>query len=281
MRLTAALLVTLLAARALPAQQPPAKFGVARFTFHQGEDGPPLPRGYRYVSGEPLYLSFRVSGYKVVKNRVDLRWQLIATDPDGLLLFEPVSGAVREEVSSADENWLPRVQKTLTLPPILPTGVYQLKLRVADELAAAAAEDVFEFNVRGLDLPPPGEIAIANLKFYREENGRFPAEPPLFSAGATVWIRFELGAFALGEKNRFHVEYGVRILRPSGKVLFEQDPAAAEQDAPFYPKRQMRSEFSITTTPDLSPGEYTVLVQARDRVSGKSAEAKAVFQIQK
>lgn len=275
----ALLLSAALTAAAQPKQ--PAKLSPVRITLHQGEDGPPLPAGYEFVSGEPVYVSFRVAGVKQVKDRVDVRWQIIATDPDGLLLFPALNGAIREEVSAADETWLPRVQQTLALPAMLTSGVYRMKIRVADELAQASAEQTLEFKVRGRTYEPPGQIAVRNLKLYREENDRFPAEPPLFTAGATIWIRFDLAAFSIGDKNRIDVEYDVAVLRPSGKVLFEQNNAAAESDTPFYPKRAMYGGFSINTTPDLSPGEYTVIIRARDKQAGNAVEEKATFRVEK
>ncbi len=77
------------------------------------------------------------------------------------------------------------------------------------------------------------------------------------------------------------MEYDVAVLRPSGKVLFEQNNAAAESETPFYPKRTMTGGFSVNTTPDLTPGEYTVVIRARDKQGGQAVEAKAPFQIEK
>lgn len=266
---------------ALAQPKGPPKLAPVRITLHQGEDGPPLPAGYQFVSGEPVYLSFRIAGVKAVKNRVDVRWQLVATDPEGLLLFPALNGAIREEVTAADENWLPRVQQTLALPAMLTSGIHKMRIRVADELAQASADAVVELRVRGRTYPPPAQIAVQNLRLYREENDPFPASPPLFTAGATLWIRFELVGYSIGEKNSFAVEYDVAVLRPSGKVLFEQNNAATEGDTPFYPKRAMFGGFSVSTTPDLTPGEYTVRIRARDKQSGQAIEETAKFQVEK
>jgi hypothetical protein len=259
----------------------PVRLSVARVVFHQGEDGAALPATYQYVSGEPLYLSFRIAGYRAVKDQVELRWQIIATDPDGLLLFPPLSGELREEVTHNDENWLPRVQQTLTLPPQLPSGVFKLKLRVADQHAQASAEHEAEFRVRGRQFAPQGELTVRNLRFFREEDDPYPAEPPLFTAGATIWLRFDILGFQLGDKNLYDVGYGVQVLRPSGKVLFETEDAAREKETPFYPKRAMLGGFSLNTTPDLTPGEYTVVIRVRDAVGGHEVEHRGVFQVEK
>jgi radical SAM protein with 4Fe4S-binding SPASM domain len=83
--------------------------------------------------GELLYFWFRIAGYWVKNDRVDLRWLIYASDPDGRLLWEPVNGAIGEEVSHNDENWLPKVSQTLPLPPQLKPGRYKLLIRVIDE----------------------------------------------------------------------------------------------------------------------------------------------------
>lgn len=257
----------------------PAKLAIVRPVLSEGEGGPALPAGYQFVSGEPLYLNFRISGYKVVKDRVDVRWHLIATDPEGILIFPAINGAFREEVSAADDNWQPRVQQTLTLPDMLPGGTYRLRLRIADEYAKTGAEHDLEFRVRGPSFEPPGKVAIRNIRFYREETSRSPADPPVYVAGATVWIRFDLVGYSIGEGNKFDVQYGVSVLRPSGKPLFEQPQAASEGAAPFYPKRAMFGGFNLTTTPDLSPGEYVLVIRAKDNLGNQEVEERAVFQV--
>ena len=123
------------------AQAVPSKLAIVSAILHdRREDGPGIPASYEYVPGELLYLSYRMAGYTAKNDAVDLRWQMYLTDPDGLLL-EPISnGAVRDEVTSRDKDWLPKVEQTVPLPPELYAGLYAIHLRVADELAQSSVE---------------------------------------------------------------------------------------------------------------------------------------------
>lgn len=265
--------------------QPPAPTSglrLAQITLHdRRESGPSIPAGYQYRSGELMFFSFRVAGYTVRKDRVDLRWQLFATDPDGLLLFDVMRGTVQEEVTHADEQWLPRVALTLPLPPQLPPGAYRLRVLVSDELAGKSAEAHVPFEVGGRPIPRPDALTIMNAGFYKTESGGSPMNPAVYLQGEQLFLRFDLAGFQLGEKNLFSVSYGVRLLRPSGNLLYEQVPAAEESDTPFYPKRLMLGGLSLTLSPDLTPGEYTLHLFAEDRVGNQKTEHPLKFLVEK
>jgi hypothetical protein len=263
------------------AQQPAAKLGVVRPTFHEREDGPPIPAGYEYYPGELMHFSFRIAGYAVQKDRVDLRWQLFAADPEGLLLFPPLSGAVSEEISENDKEWLPRVKESIPLPPQLPEGVFSLKIRVADEFAKSSAEQVVQFSVRGRKPEKLEALTVRDMRFYRREEDFNPLPDALYRPGDAVFGRFEIAGFRVAEKNRFDVEYGLRVLRPSGKLLYEEPKAAAESDTPYYPKRYMNGGFNLTLSKDLTPGEYTIVITARDNIAQSSAELSGKFRVEK
>lgn len=243
------------------------------------EDGPAIAADYQYYAGELLYLSFRISGFKAVKDAVNLRWQLVGVDPEGLLLTPPANGAIQEEISFNDKEWLPKVAYTLPLPAQLPPGVYKLKIQVADENAKTTADKAVEFNVGGRPLPRPDKFSVLSLGFYRQEGDRQPMEDPAYRAGETLLARFQLAGFQLGEKNRFDVSYGLSILGASGKVLYSQEDAATDNGAPFYPRRMLNGALTLNLTAGVQPAEYTLVVKAKDRVSQTEAEARAQFKV--
>lgn len=279
-----AILIAMACVAAASGQPPQAgsRLAVVQTVLHdRQESAPQIPPGYKYVAGELMYLSFRIGGYQVKNDKVDLRWQLVATDPEGLLLWEPLSGAVREEVTHNDESWLPKVEQSLALPPQLFPGKYKLKIRIADELAQVATEKEIEFDVGGRALPAVDKLTILNAAFYRSEDDRHPMDPVVYKPGDSVFVRFELAGFRLGEKNRYDVEYGIRVLRPSGKVLYEEPKAAAESESPYYPKRLMLGGLSINLTPDLTPGEYTMAITAKDNTGQQTASESVKFSVLK
>ena len=269
------------ASAAPPAARPsPKNLAVTSAVLHQGrEDGPVISSGYEFIGGELLYLSFQVSNFAVQKDQVQVRYQLIVTDPDGVLLMDTVSGKVEVEMTENDKNWVPRVRETLPLPPLLPTGAYQVKIRVADEYGKTSAEETLEFRVRGRKVELSDKLVIRDFLFYRTEEEREPAVPPVFRGGDPIFARFLLTGYKLGEKNKFDIGYGIRVLRPNGSVLFEEPSAAAEQDSPFYPKRFLLGGMSLNLSKDVPPGEYTVVVLAKDNIGGQTLEDRFKFEV--
>lgn len=272
------LLALLALLTAVPAAPP--KMAIVDAILHdQREDGPEIPASYEYVPGELLYLSYRIAGYTVKNDAVDLRWQMYLTDPDGLLLAPIANGAVREEVSVRDKDWLPRVDQTIALPPELYAGGFAIHLRVADELAQATAERVLPFRVRGRAPEKLPGITARGVRFYHGEDDAVPLSAAIYRPGETLWARFEITGYSLGEHNAFDVEYGLAVYGPSGNLLYEQPVAAQEHDAPFYPKRWLLGGFSLTISPSQPPGEYRVTVRVRDKLAKTSTEQSASFQV--
>lgn len=256
------------------------KLSIVQAVLHdQREDAPAISPNYHYVAGEVLYLSYRVSGYTVKDETVDLRWQMYLTDPDGLLLAPIEDGAFKVEVTTNDKDWLPKVDHAVPLPPQLYSGDYVIHLRVSDEKVRATVEQTVAFHVRGRNKDKLEGILIRGLHFYRGEDDPTPIDPVSYHSGATVWARFEIAGYRFGEKNAFDVEYGLAVYRPSGELLYEQPLAANEHDAPFYPKFWLMGGFSLNLGADLSPGDYTVKVQVRDKLAKTAGEQSAAFQV--
>lgn len=277
-----ALALCLIAAAPPAPQGQTRKLAVVQAVLHdRGESAPSIAAGYKYTSGELIYFSFRIGGYAVKNDRVNLRWLIYASDPVGRLLWEPYNGAINEEVSHNDENWLPKVAQTLPLPPQLPPGGYKLLIKVSDENAQASVEREMAFEVGGQAIPQPAEFSILNEGFYRSEQDRSPMAEAVYRPGDALLLRFQLAGFKLAEKNRFEVEYGLRVLRPSGREMYSEPKAAHENDAPYYPKRVMNGAIGLNLTPDLTVGEYTIVLTARDVVGQAEAEKQVKFKVEK
>jgi hypothetical protein len=261
---------------------PAAGLTVVQPVLHfRGESGGAISESYEYVGGELMYFSFRIAGYKVKNDRADLRWLIFASDPAGVLLWEPLSGQIQAEVTHHDENWLPEVRELLPLPPQLPPGSYHIKIRVADENAGTSVEHEVGFRVGGKPLPTTDKLSILDVRFYRSDQDPSPLPEPVYRPGDALWMRFGLAGFQLGEKNRFDVEYGLKVLRPSGKEMYSEPKAAAEQDAPYYPKRFLTGTLSLNLSADLTPGRYTIVVLARDNVANVPTEKAVEFVVEK
>lgn len=255
---------------------------IVRATLHsRQEDGPAIADNYEYYSGELLHLSYRIAGYRVQKDKVGLRWQVIAVDPEGRLLVPALSGSIEEDVSDNDRDWLPKVQLSLPLPGQLPPGGYTLKLHAADELGASEVDTEVVFRVGGRPLPQVQGFSVVNLRFFRLETDRVPLEAPVYHPGESLLARFELAGFALGEKNRFDVSYGLSIQDEAGTVLYSRPDAATDSGAPFYPQRLLNGVLSLDLNAEVRPAGYTLVVQASDRVGGGRAELSGKFRVEK
>jgi hypothetical protein len=272
-------LLALLAALTTAQAAPPKLAIVGAILHEQREDGPEIPASYEYVPGELLYLSYRIAGFTVKNDAVDLRWQMYLTDPDGLLLAPISNGAVRDEVTARDKDWLPKVDQTVPLPPELYAGSFAIHLRVADELAQAEAERIIPFRVRGRAPEKLPGITARGVRFYHGEDDAVPLAPAIYRPGETLWARFEIAGYSLGEHNAFDVEYGLAVYGPSGSLLYEQPVAAQEHDAPFYPKRWLVGGFSLSISANQPSGEYRVTVRVRDKLAKTSTEQSASFQV--
>lgn len=264
--------------------QPPAPatrgLSVVRPTFHfRQEGGASISPTYQYTAGELLYFSFRIAGFTVQKDKVSLRWQLVAIDPEGLLLMAPLNGSIDEELTDNDKNWLPKVEQTLPLPAQLPPGVYRLKLHIADELAKTSIDTEAGFKVGGKPLPAVKELTILNLRFLRAPTDQQPMREAVYHPGEMLIARFDLAGFQLGEKNRFHVDYGLSVLNSTGKVLFTQQNAASETNAPYYPQRLLNGELTLNLNAQVLPAEYTLMVKVRDHVANTETEQGARFTV--
>lgn len=262
------------------AANPPKPLAIQNVALSQYEDGPGLPASSHFLPGETIFLSFQISGYKPAgedEPSIKLNWTVEAKDPGGIPIVEPQDGKVVANLAQEDKRWMPKVRHTILVPPFAPSGVYHVIMAVKDEVANTEVRKDVDFNVHGVDIPAAAELTLRDVHFYRGEEDKQPLGTPVYRPGDTVWIKFGIVGFKLGEQNRFEVGYGIAVLRANGEPLFQQPEAAVERDQTFYPRRFVPAALSLNLTKDLRPGEYTVIVTAADKVGGQKAESRQTF----
>jgi hypothetical protein len=262
---------------------PPKPLTIQNVALSQYDDGPSLPASSYFVQGETIFFSFQISGYRPTGEddpRIKLSWRIETKDPDGLLIVEPQTGTIAAGLSSEDKNWMPKVRETIQMPPFAPPGTYHISMLVKDEVANAETRKEAEFQVHGLVVEPSPNLVLRNVHFYRGEEDKAPLGVAAYRPGDTVWLRFGIVGFKLGEQNRFEVGYGITVLRANGDVLFQQPEAAVERDQSYYPRRYVPAALSLNLTKDLRPGQYTVVLSADDKVGGQKAEARQAFTVE-
>ena len=265
----------------LRAAAPQPKLAIVNPMLHDSEDGPPVPSDYKFAPGDTVYFSFQVSGYKKTEdNKIDVAYEMNARDPEGVLLAPPDVGSVGTTLSDEDKKWLPKVRYSFVVPGFAETGNYRIEIKLRDRFGGTEADLTEPFAVAGKHLEPSDKLVIRDFRFLRTEEDKNPVEVAAYRPGDTLWARFDLTGYKLGDENAFDVEYGVSILRSDGTVSYSQDHAAEEKDKSFYPQRYTPGVVSIHIPPDLARGAYTLVIAAKDDLSGATAEVRRRFTVE-
>jgi hypothetical protein len=258
-----------------------APLAITNVIAHQMEDGPLTSVPKSFVTGEVVFLSFQLDGYKVSPdNRVKLSYLIDALDPKGVKIVETIESNVDSEVTPQDKEWKPKVRQQIVIPPLALPGVYKFVIKASDDQAKTTAEKEHTITVTGHQVAESPTLVIRNFGFYRSEDDRKPLAPAAYRPGDAIWARFDITGFQYGPTNRIEVEYGISVLSPGGKVLFTQEQAAVERSESFYPKRYIPSIFSLRLQPGTTPGEYSILLTARDHIGGQTYEQKETFSVE-
>lgn len=266
---------------AMPEQPAPKKLSIARATLRQYEDGPPQPAGFSFMTGDTVFFTFQIQGFKVSDDsNVDLHYRIEPVDPQGVRVAEPIEHDIQTQVSAEDRNWVPIVRESFQIPPLALPGTYQVRLAVEDKLAKQNVESELNVVVRGRKVEPSTTLTARGFRFLRNEDDREPLVSAVYHPGDAIWGRFEITGFKYGDKNHIHVEYGIAVLAPSGKTLYSQPTAAVEDDATYYPKRYLPGMLSLSLGKDFRPGQYTVVLSLRDEVGKQSQEERYPFRVE-
>jgi hypothetical protein len=274
--------LALLFALALVAYSATAPLAILRPSISDMEDGPAVPAAFTFVPGQFIFLKFQINGFKISdEQKIHLSYRMDALDPKGVRLLETVTGQVDTTLTPEDKNWKPVVRQQLLLPPLGPSGVYKIALQVTDDLArGATVSQDFPLEVRGRDVAPSDTLTIRNLHFYRGEEDRDPLTVAAYKPGDTLWARFDIVGYKFGPGNSIDVDYGLSVLAPGGKVLYTQDKAAEEKTSSFYPKAYVPGSMNLSLQSNIRPGQYSIVLTARDHTGNQTCEAKGDFTIE-
>jgi hypothetical protein len=283
MRLRAFIAAALLAGAAWPARMTaePKPLTIVKPVLHQYENGPAVGAGYSFFTGDTVFFSFQIGGYKVSPDsKIDLSYRIEAADADGVPIVEPIQGSVATEVSEEDKHWMPVVRSSVLMPPLGLGGVYHIKIAAEDKLSHQKAAAGIDVPVRGRHVEPSPVLTARNFRFQRTEEDSDALVEAIYHPGDTVWAHFEITGFRYAEKNHIHVEYGVELLDAAGKSLFSLPQAAVEDDQSFYPKRYLPGMLSLNLAKDILPGQYAVVVTLRDGVGNQNQELRETFRVE-
>ena len=261
-----------------------SKLSIEHPMLHQSEDGPPVPGSFQFAPGDLVFFSCQLGGYKKVekdnKEVISLTYSMEVRDQRGVLLAPADDGKIVTEVSAEDKNWMPKVRFSFSIPSFVDSGEYQILTKAKDEMSGGEAQAPTKFTVLGRNVPPSDTLVVRNYRFLRGEEDQNPLAVAAYRPGDTVWARFEMTGYKLGEKNQFDIEYGLTVLRPNGQVTYSQPHAAEEKTQTFYPQRYNPGVLSLNLPKDLQLGEYTIVLTVRDNLGAQTYEMKERFSVE-
>lgn len=149
-----------------------------------------------------------------------------------------------------------------------------------DLLANAETKTDIPFRATGRQVAPSDTLVVRNFRFLRSEDDSTPLPVAAYRPGEALWARFEIRGYKYGEGNRVHVEYGLEVLGPTGKSLYQEPQAALEQSSSFYPKRYLTGSLSLNLQANARPGDYTIVLRVRDRIGDQLSETRHPFKIE-
>jgi hypothetical protein len=249
----------------------------------QFDGGPSVAAGTGFGGGESIFLSFDIAGFKPEGDeelKLKLSWQCQAFDGAGVAMTELAKGDVKVDLAPEDKKWRPRIRLELSLPQGLAAGSAEIRLTATDHVGNGKAALTVPFRTRGLNLTGVDKLQDLRFRFYRGEDAMTPLSVAAYRQGDTVWARFEMAGYRLGEGNSYQLSYGLEVFRANGESLFKQEEAANEAGKSMYPRRYMPGALSLQLTKDLAPGEYTILLRIRDGIGKQEAESKHSFRVE-
>jgi hypothetical protein len=279
MRPRLALAGTVLAALVCGAA-PVKQLSIVKPLLNQYEDGPGVTPEFPFAPGETVFLSFQVDGYKrTPEQHIQLVASIDAFDPRGAHIVQTLKKEVKVDLAPEDKEWTPKFHETIMLPPVAIAGAYRIAISVEDQVAGTSTKLDVPLRLRGRNIEPAETLVARNFRFLRSEEDGQPLEVAAYRPGDTLWARFEIVGYKLGEKNHIHVEYALSVLSAAGKVLYTEPKAAVEDESAFYPKPFLPGILSLSLKPGTPAGEYSILLTLRDEVGNQTEESRHPFRI--
>jgi hypothetical protein len=153
-------------------------------------------------------------------------------------------------------------------------------VKLSDELAKASAEKTVVFHIRGRGVEPSDTLTVRNFRFLRNEDDERALAAAAYSRGDSVWARFDMTGYKLGDKNQVDIEYGLTVLREDGSTAYSEPQAANQKLDSFYPQRFQPGVLNLNLAKDQPLGKYTIVLAVRDNVGRQTYETRETFSVE-
>jgi hypothetical protein len=260
---------------------------IVHTVFATSEDGPPEASDEDYFAGETIHFSCQVEGYRKAdkpkdfgKQNISLKFQIEVRDKNGALLQPVQEGKIETTVTQEDKSWMPKLRETIMVPPLADTGEYAVLVKLSDELASANIEKSTVFHIKGRDVAPSEILIVRNFRFLRTEDDEKPLPVAAYRPGDSVWARFDMTGYKLGDKNQVDIEYGLTVLREDGSVAYTEPQAANQKLQSFYPQRYQPGELNLNLAKDQPLGKYIIVLAVQDNLGKQMYETRETFSVE-
>ena len=281
-RWPASCLAAIALAAGLAAQEPEQEaqpgFRLVSVDLLDSRGGYAIPADSVFYPGEKVHLGFKIAGYAVDEDyRIHLTWRADAYGPGGVRFAPSEGGEFAVELSPQDENWEPSVEYSADVPPHAGSGVYRLKIAVTDHKAEETLEREIPLRVEGEDVEVSDSLSVRNFVYTLTEGGTV-LEEPIYGRGDTVFASFYITGYKTDEENRYDVESNLKIINGEGETVLTLDPPG-EKGSPFYPRLWLPAKFRLDLDRSIPPGTYTVMLEVKDNVGGKTFLTEEKFRV--
>jgi hypothetical protein len=252
----------------------------------RSEDAPYVPKDFQFLPGEYVYFTFHISGFgsklneKAETKAISLEYELTPQDSHRVALTDPVKGVIQEDLGKEDKNWTPKRRASFLLPSFVAAGPFFIHVVVKDLIAKTETARDFPFQMGGVQVVDGSSLRVQSFQFLRSQDDAAALDLPAYAPGDTVWARFQMIGFKYEAGNKYKLSYGLKILRPDGKVFLDDPKAAQISSDSFYPAPYVPGDLQVTTPKNATRGTYQLTLTIRDEVGGQSFDLKQTFTIE-
>lgn len=254
------------------------------FKFGEGAEGPTRSEP-KFKEGEKVFTLFEVKGFKQGDDKkVVISESLTVTGPDGK---EVISAP---DISLIDKSYEESVDvvkghNELTLPDGLPSGKYEVKMKLTDKNGGGVTNHNSSFTWEGSaqassghDKPDSGSLTVANFAFAESAEG--PArEDKKFMVGEEVFLVFDIKGFKQGDDKTVWIQEDLLVTDPEGKVVLEKQNLLDLKGEADEGADNVNANNKITLEESDVTGTYKVNLTIRDKVGEQKTTFQEEFEI--
>jgi len=117
-----------------------------------------------------------------------------------------------------------------------------------------------------------------NLVISNEKGGA-KANPPIFSAGEVVYIRFEFSEYDVDSNGLAWIQEDISMIRKDGKIVLNKPNIINERIPPPEGVEWWPVHNKVTLPEVIEPGEATIAINVRDKIGGGTISIKTTIEV--